>query len=99
MLLRALENGAGALEYLAARDPAFFERSFENYALVLALWPDPTSDSGIGLIPIKRNVRSGMEQGSNVIPCSSRAMAGALLEKFGDAKLKAEFADYLRPLN
>lgn len=62
--------------------------------------PDATSDSGVGLLPIKGTARAGVEQGQqDVIPCSSRQAAGALLEKFGDAKLKAEFADYLRPLN
>jgi hypothetical protein len=99
MMLRALENGAGAVQYIAAINPSYLERSLETCAVVFAMWPDPKAESCIGILPIKRNARNGVEQGQDVIPCASREMAGALLEKFGDAKLKAEFADYLRPLN
>ncbi len=99
MVLRALENGASAIQYLAALNPLYLERSLQTSAVAFAMWPDPKAESCIGILPIKRNARDSVEQGQDVIPCASREMAGALLEKFGDAKLKAEFADYLRPLN
>ncbi|MBN9149163.1 MULTISPECIES: hypothetical protein [unclassified Nitrobacter] len=99
MLMRALTNGAAAISHLAKRDPGFFERSFASCALVLALWPDEKAESGIGFLTVKRVKRAGLEQGLEVLPVVSREAAGALLHRFGDDALRAEFADYIRPLN
>jgi hypothetical protein len=99
ILLRALANGAAAIEYIAERDPEFFERSFAPCDTVVAIWPDSSSESGLGMLPVKRAPRVGSEAKSEVALCATREAAVALLKKFGDAKLQAEFADYLRPLN
>jgi len=100
MMLRALTNGAAAFEYVAAHDPGFLERSFESCAVVFAIWPDDSSESGLGLLPVKRKARAGIEQDREVVPCTTREAAVALLKKFGDAKLQAEFADYITgPVN
>ena len=95
MMLRALTVGAVAFEYIAAHAPGFLERSFESCAHVLAIWPDEASESGLGVLPVKRKAPAGIEQDREVVPCTSREAAGALLKKFGDAKLQEEFADYI----
>jgi hypothetical protein len=97
MMLRALSVGAAAFEYVAAHDAGFLDRSFESCALVFAL-PDESSESGLGVLPIKRKARAGIEQDKEVVPCTTREAAVALLKKFGDAKLHAEFADYISGL-
>jgi hypothetical protein len=79
MLMRALTNGASAFAHLSERDPGFLERSFASCAVVIAIWPDEAAESGVGVLPIKRQARVGIEQGQEVVPCVSRESAGRLL--------------------
>jgi hypothetical protein len=91
-LRRALTHGSEAFARLMKKEEEFLPQALAKCAAVYALWPDASSKAGFMLMPIKRELPPDAEHVvGEVLPVPTRAAAFALLDRFGDETLRAEF--------